>query len=76
MDDIQISGYNVTCNVRCYNDETPTKFVRALIDQDYFEQITYVGFTGEEIEEDGEALKIEEKKGDYRYSFNISMRLR
>ena len=76
MDDITISGYNVTVNVRCYNDETPTKFVRALIDQDYFEQITYVGFAGEEIEEDGEALQIQEKKGDYRYSFSISMRLR
>ncbi len=76
MDDIVISGYSVTLGVRCYNEETPTRFVRELIDQDYFEEITYLGFEGEEIEEDGEDLKIAEKKGDYRYSFGISMRLR
>ncbi|MBP3856645.1 MAG: competence protein ComA [Ruminiclostridium sp.] len=77
MDDIEISGYTVSVAVRCYDPETPTKFVRALIDQDYFENISYNGFEGEKIEEDGEQkLKVQEKAGDYRYSFALTMRLR
>ena len=77
MNDIEINSYNVTITVRCYNDETPTKYVRALIDRDYFDNITYTGFTGEEIEEGNEeSLKVEEKAGDYRYSFALTMRLR
>ena len=52
MDEIEINNYNVNVTVRCYNDETPTKYVRALIDADYFDDITYNGFSGEEIGED------------------------
>lgn len=78
MGDIAISEYDVSISVRCYDIETPTKYVRALIDQDYFEDITYSGFTGDKIEEsdEGEGLKVEEKAGDYRYSFALSMRIR
>lgn len=77
MDEIEINNYNVNVTVRCYNDETPTKYVRALIDADYFDNITYNGFSGEEIGEDDEnSLKVEEKAGDYRYSFVLNMRLR
>ena len=36
MGDINISEYEVSIEVRCYDIETPTKYVRALIDQDYF----------------------------------------
>ena len=78
MGDINISEYEVTIEVRCYDIETPTKYVRALIDQDYFTDIIYVGFAGEKIEESDEnkGLKVEEKAGDYRYSFALSMRIR
>ena len=78
MQDISISGYDVAITVRCYDIETPTKYVRALIDQDYFDAISYNGFTGEEIKEseDNAGLKVEEKAGDYRYSFALSMRIR
>lgn len=77
MEDIQISGYAVSITVRCYNDETPTKYVRELIKRDYFEDITYTGFTSEEIEEGKEnKIKVQEKAGDYRYSFMLGMRIR
>ena len=78
MDEMEMDDYNVTVTIRCYDDETPTKYVRALIDQDYFDNIIYSGFAGEEIKADdeGKALKVEEKAGDYRYSFVLNMRLR
>ena len=80
MDSIEIAGYNVACEIRCYDIETPTKYVRELIDQDYFEDIVYSGFAGEEITEDiegeNQGLKVEEKAGDYRYTFALTMRLR
>ncbi len=68
MDNIEINQYNVTIAVRCYDPETPTKYVRALIDQDYFENITYVGFDGEEIaEEGGQKPKVGGTAGDSSY---------
>ncbi len=86
MDDIVISKYNVTIQVRCYDMETPTKYVRALIDRDYFDNIDYIGFEGEKIEEEKEDnsygynynrnIQVEEAKGEYKYSFALSMRLR
>ena len=77
MGDINISEYEVTIEVRCYDIETPTKYVRALIDQDYFTDIKYFGFNGDKIEEESDqGLKVEEKAGDYRYSFALSMRIR
>ena len=77
MENIEIKDYQVTITVRCYNDETPTKYVRALIDQDYFDNIVYDGFEGELIADGGETkLKVQEKAGDYRYSFALSMILR
>ena len=79
--DVSISGYGVSAQVRCYDPETPTKFYRQLIEQDYFEGYTYSGFSGEEIggdDEEGNATAVHagEKAGDYRYSFALSMRFR
>ena len=79
MGDVSITGYNVSISVRCYNTDTPTQYVRKLIDQDYFEDISYSGFTGEDMsvdEEDDTKVRVTEKKGDYRYSFALTMRLR
>jgi len=86
MDDISISQYALTMSVRCYNMETPTKYVRALIDADYFDNITYTGFAGEknkseEDEEGGQQagrrnVQVAEAKGDYNYSFTLNMLLR
>ena len=58
--------------------------MRALIDQDYFEAISYAGFTGEKIEKDEDKknssgrsnVQVAEEKGDYKYSFTLNMQLR
>ncbi len=82
MGDISINGYNVTVNVRCYDVNSPTKYVRELIDQDYFENITFTGFTGEDMtknEEEGSqgrSVRVADSKGEYRYSFGLTMRIR
>jgi len=90
IDNIDIKGYNVNIKVRCYDESISTKFVRALIDQNYFTNINYTGFQGEEIEEPAaqsgdpygtqpeknERLGIEEVPGELRYEFELNMRLR
>lgn len=77
FDKVEITEYNVTVTVRCYDNETPTKFVRALIEADYFDNVYYTGFSGDKIEEgDDNSIKVEEKAGDYRYSFILNLRLR
>ena len=76
IENISISGYDVRVSVRCYSDAVPTQYVRALIEQDYFEGIQYSGYSGEEIEEDADTEFGAEKAGDYRYSFALTMRLR
>ena len=84
MNNISINQYNISVQVRCYDPETPTKYVRALIDQDYFDDINYTGFTGEKIENEEDDknssgrsnVKVAEEKGEYRYSFNLTMQLR
>ncbi len=82
MGDISINGYTVNITVRCYDINTPTKYVRELIKQDYFEAIEFRGFTGEDLSEEEEKNKQQgnirtgDSKGDYRYSFTLTMRLR
>jgi len=84
MGEINISQYAVTVEVRCYDPETPTKYVRALIDQDYFENITYTGFQGEKIEQEEDKnnssgrrnVQVSDAKGEYRYSFTLNMQIR
>jgi type IV pilus assembly protein PilM len=77
MENIEITDYDVTVQVRCYNNETPTKFVRSLIEEDYFDNVFYTGFSGEKIKDgDDQAIKVEEKAGDYRYSFILTLKLR
>ena len=76
IENIEIKGYDVNVTVRCYSDAVPTQYVRALIEQDYFEGIEYSGYDGEEIEEDADTAFGAEKAGDYRYSFALAMRLR
>lgn len=74
--DININSYDVTISVRCYDKEIPTKYVRNLIEQDYFEGVTFTGFTGVKIEEDDTKVNVKDKKGDFSYSFGLSMKIR
>lgn len=44
IDSVQISDYSVTASFSCTNQAQPSQYVRALIDQGYFENITYSGY--------------------------------
>ncbi len=45
VDTVAISEYNVTASFICPSEEQPSQYVRALIDQGYFEGITYKGYS-------------------------------
>lgn len=75
-DNINISQYNVSVAFKTNSQDIPTKVVRNLIEQDYFEDITFTGFSGVALEEDenGNAVSAANKEGEY--TFNISMRIK
>lgn len=75
-DSITISQYNVNVSFKANSQDIPTKVVRNLIEQDYFEDITFTGFSGVVLEEDGNgnAVSAADKEGEY--IFNISMRIK
>lgn len=51
IEKIVISDYNVTVLLQTKVQEVPTKYVRNLIEQDYFEAILFAGFEGEDLNE-------------------------
>lgn len=57
IDSVDISGYSVTATYSCKNQEQPSQYVRALIDQGYFENITYTGYTVEKGEDNKETIE-------------------
>lgn len=61
---VSISGYNVNVSFSCKADNEPVEYVRALMEQGYFENIVYHGYNGE-----GEG-------DDITYRFSLSMLLK
>lgn len=59
IDKVSISGYSVRATFRCTSQEQPSQYVRALIDQGYFEDITYSGYTVEVGEDKKETVEFE-----------------
>lgn len=82
IDEIAVSGYNVTVILQSLNQEVPTKYIRNLIEQDYFEAIEFSGFSGEEPEKDKEDETTETttlgeaEEGVIFYNSEITMRIK
>ena len=83
IESITISDYNVMVTVNSLSTEYPTKYVRNLIEQDYFEAITFTGFTGEkpevEEEENAEGAVAPSRNNEEEeviYAFSLTMRLK
>lgn len=57
IDSVDISGYSVTATYSCKNQAQPSQYVRALIDQGYFENITCTGYTVEKGEDNKETVE-------------------
>jgi len=75
IQNISISGYNVSVQFATKKMEYPTQVVRNLIEQDYFEGITFNGFQGQEKgQEEGVTNNKDEK--DVQYAFSLTMRLK
>lgn len=43
---VSFNGYNITAQFTCNDDSLPSEYVKRLNEQGYFENITYVGYTG------------------------------
>ena len=54
---VSISGYSVNATFRCTGQEQPSKYVRALLDQGYFENITYSGYSVDTDEKGKETVE-------------------
>ncbi|MGN0611240.1 MAG: pilus assembly protein PilM [Ruminiclostridium sp.] len=54
---VSISGYSVNASFTCTGQEQPSKYVRALIDQGYFENITYSGYSVDTDEKGKETVE-------------------
>ncbi len=80
IDDIRISGYNVSLTLQTADKNIPTKYVRNLIEQDYFEDILFTGFSGEDLsaeEEDEEGTTTaSEAEGVIVYDWALTMRIK
>lgn len=72
---VSISGYSVSASFTCEREDQPSQYVRALIDQGYFENITYSGYSVQAVESDGKTSNNsgEEKKV---VTFGLSMLLK
>lgn len=77
VDVVNISEYSVSISLEADESLLPSKYVRNLIEQDYFENIVYEGFSLESTEEektDANGNKIvTENKGDAKYTFELTM---
>lgn len=56
VDSVSISGYSVSATFSCTNQAQPSQYVRALIAQGYFENITYNGYAVEVGEDKKETI--------------------
>ncbi len=72
---VSINGYNVSVSFECEREDQPSQYVRALIDQGYFENITYTGYSVQTATEDNKNsnTSAEEKK---TVSFSLTMLLK
>ncbi len=57
IDTVDISDYTVQATFTCKDQTQPSQYVRALIDQGYFENITYTGYTVERGEDGKETVE-------------------
>ncbi len=79
IDEISVSGYNVVVSIQTKSKDIPTQYVRNLIEQGYFEAITFTGFSGEEpVEEEDEegASTVNKDDKDITYTFELTMRIK
>lgn len=82
MKEIVVSGYNVAIEMRCYDENVPTQYIRNLIEQDYFEDIVFTGYVSEDEEEKEDNNTSGGRRNNTRddrqgiFSFAVNMRIK
>ena len=71
---VSISGYTVNASFVCEREDQPSQYVRALIEQGYFENITYSGYSVKVVENDKNSNNSDEPKK--QVTFGLSMLLK
>lgn len=71
---VTISTYNVSASFKCDREDQPSQYVRALIEQGYFENITYTGYSVKEITDETSGASKDELKKEV--SFSLTMLLK
>ena len=66
---VAINEYSVTATFTCTSEAQPSQYVRALIEQGYFENINYSGYSVEELGNNG-------GKREIQVEFSLSMLLK
>lgn len=64
---VSISGYSVSVSYKCTADNQPSEYVKALMEQGYFEHIVYHGYSGSQVGNNND---------DMEYTFSLSMLLK
>ncbi len=76
VDEVEISGYSVTAKLECTDEAQPSKYVRALLEQGYFENITYEGYEVSYVETDKKNNSNTSEQPKKVVSFELSMLLK
>lgn len=67
VETVSVNGYSVSATFIADADNKPSEYVQALVDQGYFENITYNGYVG---------IPDGDDKDDVTYKFSLSMLLK
>ena len=88
IESILVNEYDVVVTLNTVSKDMPTKYVRNLIEQDYFEAIVFSGFEGKDLsenEKEEDAFETEapaptittkDEEGNIVYAFNLTMRIK
>lgn len=75
---VSISVYNVSATFECEREDQPSQYVRALIDQGYFENIVYTGYSVQQTAGDNKtsSAATSNSEDNKKVSFSLTMLLK
>ncbi|MBQ8791593.1 MAG: pilus assembly protein PilM [Ruminiclostridium sp.] len=71
---VTIGTYNVSASFKCDREDQPSQYVRALIDQGYFENITYTGYSVKEVTDETSGANKDEPKKEVNFSLTMLLK--
>lgn len=71
---VTIGTYNVSASFKCDREDQPSQYVRALIEQGYFENITYTGYSVKEVTDETSGANKDEPKKEVNFSLTMLLK--